>query len=73
MAYAIDRMALSLGFPLTRTEALKTSLCVYCMKDANEDAFRDALSLKEFGISGMCQCCQDDIFSSSKLDTDPRI
>ena len=24
--------------------------------------FRDELSRKEYGISGFCQCCQDEIF-----------
>jgi len=27
-------------------------------------AFRDALSEKEFGISGLCQDCQDSVFGS---------
>lgn len=27
-----------------------------------ETWFRDSLSLKEFGISGMCQECQDSVF-----------
>jgi len=28
--------------------------------------FKDALSRKEFGISGMCQKCQDSVFGGDK-------
>ena len=31
-------------------------------KKINKDDFRDELSKKEFGISGLCQECQDDFF-----------
>lgn len=30
--------------------------------DVSPESFRDALSRKEFGISGMCQKCQDETF-----------
>lgn len=37
--------------------------CVTCGSDAVKPSdFRDALSRKEFGISGMCQKCQDSVF-----------
>ena len=37
--------------------------CVTCGSEAvKEEDFRDELSWKEFGISMMCQCCQDQIF-----------
>ena len=35
-------------------------LCPFCKQKIGE--FRDALSLKEFHISGLCQNCQDDTF-----------
>ncbi len=37
--------------------------CVFCKKpiDVSKD-FVDALSVKEFSISGVCQKCQDDTF-----------
>jgi len=45
-------------------EALKdpkaSHLCVMCGQPAIE--FKDALSLKEFTISRMCQGCQDSVF-----------
>ena len=42
--------------------------CVSCGKSATE--FRDRLSLKEYGISGLCQTCQDEIFSEDMRDED---
>lgn len=30
--------------------------------------FKDTLSAKEYGISGLCQNCQDEIFCSGKPD-----
>ena len=39
----------------------KQGLCATCGGEVN--GFRDALSKKEYGISGMCQVCQDEIFT----------
>ena len=36
--------------------------CPMCGKEITE--FKDALSEKEFGISGMCQNCQDSVFDA---------
>ena len=36
--------------------------CPFCSKPVDMADFKDALSAKEFGISGMCQKCQDSIF-----------
>ena len=47
-------------FGNTRTQALSEGTCVSCEGDAT--SFRDAISEKEYGISGFCQSCQDDIF-----------
>lgn len=46
-------------FPGT-TELIKDEFCPICKKPIGE--FRDALSKKEYGISGMCQDCQDNVF-----------
>jgi len=40
--------------------AIKEHKCALCKEDAG--TFRDSLSEKEYGISGMCQSCQDDVF-----------
>ena len=37
--------------------------CPFCGKKIDvENEFRDEISKREFGISGMCQSCQDDFF-----------
>jgi len=41
-------------------KAMDTRRCVLCTGHVAE--FRDALSEKEFEISGMCQSCQDKLF-----------
>ena len=43
-----------------RTTAIEADKCVRCKKDAKE--FKDALSKKEYSISGLCQKCQDGIY-----------
>jgi hypothetical protein len=36
--------------------------CPFCGKKVNPEDFRDGASVKEFGISGLCQKCQDEVF-----------
>ena len=48
------------AFGRTQTEAQTQQICVFCGKPAFE--FRDALSRKEYEISGICQECQDEMF-----------
>jgi hypothetical protein len=55
-----DDLTLNL-FGRSRTLALAGGACVMCGKPA--DNFRDELSRKEFGISGVCQRCQDQVFT----------
>jgi hypothetical protein len=55
-----DNLSLNL-FGRARTLALALESCVSCGKSA--DRFTDKLSQQEFGISGLCQCCQDKFFS----------
>lgn len=43
-----------------RCTAIKNDVCFLCHAPAT--TFKDALSKKEFTISGICQTCQDDIF-----------
>ncbi|HIB83895.1 MAG TPA: hypothetical protein EYO59_04635 [Chromatiaceae bacterium] len=45
-----------------RMESILTLTCATCGNDAQNHAFRDTLSWKEFNISGMCQKCQDEVF-----------
>ncbi len=45
-------------------ESNKKSICGFCGKELNlKIEFKDALSKKEYGISAMCQKCQDAIFN----------
>ena len=44
-----------------RKVAMDNQLCVICGSDANH--FTDDLSRKEYGISGMCQACQNETFA----------
>jgi hydrogenase maturation factor len=46
-------------FPGT-LEAIHSGKCPTCGKEIGK--FRDALSLKEYKISGTCQACQDSVF-----------
>jgi uncharacterized CHY-type Zn-finger protein len=41
---------------------VKLKLCPFCQKPIKEKDFRDELSIREYGISGLCQSCQDDFF-----------
>lgn len=60
---ASDRRPVDDVFPGVRQEAQAHAQCVF---DITHDAssFRDALSAKEYRISGMCQSCQDSIFGA---------
>ena len=49
-------------FGRSRTLAIAGNGCVKCGESAVD--FRDEFSRKEFGISGFCQSCQDDIFGT---------
>ena len=44
------------------------SQCVTCSEPVGE--FRDALSKKEYSISGICQVCQDSIFGEPEEEED---
>jgi hypothetical protein len=37
--------------------------CPVCSEPVDKSLFRDSLSKKEFELSGLCQKCQDDVFS----------
>lgn len=47
-------------------QAVERGECPICGKKII--GFRDALSLKEFRISGMCQECQDGVFGAGEDD-----
>ena len=47
-------------FGRSRKLSLAGNACVKCGEFNLE--FRDEISRKEYGISALCQCCQDGIF-----------
>jgi len=54
--------ALGFGEQVARVEQQRCPTCGKAIQPETE--FRDALSRREFNISGMCQKCQDDVFGS---------
>ena len=60
MENMLDDMAKEL-FGRGRKVAMDNQMCVICGGDVNH--FDDELSRREYGISGMCQSCQDGVFS----------
>ena len=45
------------------SENITNHICNGCGKKINlETEFKDAISIKEYGISGFCQQCQDEVF-----------
>ena len=75
MEQALDDIAFNL-FGRRRSSCINptpsfTKLCVTCGKPVITP-FRDALSEREYTISGMCQACQDSVFGddNSPEDTD---
>ena len=49
---------------VSRVGAVAERSCVTCSGEAK--SFRDALSQKEYTISGMCQSCQDSVYGVSE-------
>ena len=45
-----------------RPDTIRAGKCMTCNVE-QVPPFRDALSVKEYTISGMCQQCQDSVFS----------
>jgi len=50
------------SFGRSQTKAKEKKVCVFCGKEIKMEDFRDQLSIKEYGISGLCMKCQDDTF-----------
>lgn len=60
MIAELENISLDL-FGRSRSLAMAGRGCVTCGKSA--DNFRDEISRREYGISGMCQECQDSVFN----------
>ena len=59
MQNLLEVMSMDL-FGRLRAKSLEGAICVCCGSKA--DQFADALSAKEYTISGMCQECQNSVF-----------
>jgi len=42
-----------------------TGFCPFCRKVVRKQDFKDDLSKREYGISGLCQLCQDSVFGGT--------
>lgn len=51
-------------FGKNRVETINENRCMSC--NGSADNFRDALSMREYSISGLCQKCQDEIWGGLK-------
>ena len=58
-----EKIMLNMGFA-KEVARVHAGLCPFCAEPIGE--FKDALSIKEYTISGLCQNCQDKIFSSTE-------
>ena len=45
-----------------QVEAVECGKCPFCGKGILLEQFRNAISKREFEISGLCQKCQDEFF-----------
>jgi len=52
-------------------DAVKAGKCPSCEQPVDPNSFRDELSRKEYGISGLCQPCQDKTFGPGDADSRP--
>ena len=60
------------AFKLMTNAAQKINIgvCPTCSKPIWIASFRDALSRKEYSISGLCQTCQDKVFTNTDNPTE---
>jgi len=47
-------------------ERVAEGRCPFCNKVVTTESFRDKLSKREWEISGICQTCQDDLWSKKE-------
>ena len=51
---------------IDRREVIKNNTCAFCVEPNLE--FRNAISVQEYRISGLCQNCQDEVFENEVYD-----
>ncbi len=62
-----EELMIAMGF---RREVanFRAGNCATCGKKIRMGEFVDLLSIREYGISGMCQTCQDSVFEREDDD-----
>lgn len=55
----------ALGFS-DQVDSVEQNKCPFCKQPIRMEDFRDALSKREYQISGLCQKCQDEMFGSDE-------
>lgn len=63
-AYKTPGMNAALANLGINRELIKDDICLSCKQPAK--TFKDALSRKEYSISGLCQSCQDLVFKEDE-------
>lgn len=53
--------AVHMLFP-ERVKLAEQGKCVECESEIKEEDFSDRLSIKEYGMSGLCENCQNKVF-----------
>ena len=64
-----EQIMKQLGFS-QQVNDVHNGICPFCKTPININDFRDQLSRKEYKISGLCQKCQDQVFSSEDEEND---
>jgi hypothetical protein len=49
---------------IDRRKVIKNNTCAFCVESNFE--FRNAISVQEYRISGLCQNCQDEVFGNGQ-------
>jgi len=57
----MNKKLVKIFFP-EEVKRFEKGLCPFCKKKVDVKEFRDEISKREFGISGLCQKCQDKTF-----------
>jgi hypothetical protein len=59
----IDNLLIN-AFGVDRKESITNNLCAWCKSPVEK--FKDALSVREYRISRLCQKCQDEFFGEEE-------
>jgi len=49
-------------------DKFSNKVCWHCNRRVQPNSFRDALSVKDYRITGLCQQCQDEMYTEVEDD-----